>query len=118
MATTKTAVKTTGKRKDPKFRVHPKLSITGKDLMSRIKNRSIILEDNGQYTLDETMHEATMLSKPEIVNKAIRNNERIQQIKARIESNEQLKTKEARERIKKDLEELEQLRKQANQSKP
>lgn len=117
--TTKTAIMAKPKQKNPKFRVHPGLSIRSTELRSRIKNRSIQLDDEGQYTLDQTMHEAMSMSKPERVNMAIRNSERINELQMELQYAEKTRNKADQERINKDLKELEELRnKEKNQPKP
>lgn len=116
--TTKTVPKLTGKKINPKFRVHPGLSVTGLQLRQRIKNRSITPGVDGQYSMDIIHHQTSMLSKPEIINKAIENRERIHNLQQQIEAATKAKDKAKQAKLRKDLEELETLRKQKPDPKP
>jgi len=53
--------------KPVKFRVIPNLSLKGKDIMIRLKNRSLILDNkNIQYSLESEFDEARRMSKVDL----------------------------------------------------
>lgn len=110
MTTKTTAKKATGKQKDPRFRVHPGLSIKGTELRSRIKNRSILFDPNGQYSMDTEILETMKLSKPEILNKAMRNQEYIEDLQRKIEKANQEKNKSEMKKLQDELTELRKLK--------
>lgn len=56
-------------KKDNKYRVIPNLSLKGKDIMSRVKNRTLILQPNTTYSLDEEFDNFRRMSKLDQVNR-------------------------------------------------
>lgn len=73
-------------KKNPKYRVIPGLTPNGKELMQRLKNRSIVLEDNGDYSLDQEMDEARRLTKSDLRNKTNENKAKIDGLQKKINS--------------------------------
>jgi len=58
--------------KTNKFKVIPNLSLKGKEIQSRLQNRSLILNGNQQYSLDDKIDEARRMSKLDILNERIK----------------------------------------------
>jgi len=57
-----------------KFRVIPNLSLKGKDIMTRLNNRSLIIDNTGQqYSLEEEFDSMRKMHKTDLMN-AHRNN--------------------------------------------
>jgi len=72
---------------NPKHKVLPNLSLKGKDLMTRVNNRSIDLSTRGNFYGDNPeMFRAKLLAKPELVAAAKKNAEQIANIKKKLEN--------------------------------
>jgi len=70
---------------DPRFKVIPKLSLTGKDIMSRLKNRSLVLDGmTGNYTLEEQWSALHKMSKADIARERIKNGQNITNLKQQL----------------------------------
>ena len=69
MKTTKEPVKATIKKKDNKFRVIPNLSLKGKDIMKRVKNRSLQLTPQMTYSLESEYDDFRRMNKLDQVNR-------------------------------------------------
>jgi len=52
-----------------KFKVIPNLSLKGPDIMRRIQNRTLIVNGQGQYSLESEVDEARRMTKMDIMNK-------------------------------------------------
>lgn len=92
--TVKQPLKQTAKQKDPKFRVIPNLSLKGKDIATRLKNRTLKIDTDGQYSLEAEIDETRRMSKLDISRKAVENNKKINSL------NDKLKEKFKKNDIK------------------
>lgn len=72
------------RKRDPKFKVIPNLSLKGKDIMNRLKNNSLQLQHSGQYSLEEEIDNSRRLSKVEIMHKAKENLENINNLTSKL----------------------------------
>jgi len=45
------------------YRVQPNLSLRGKDVQARLRNRTLVMEGNGSYSLDEAFDEVRRMNK-------------------------------------------------------
>jgi len=52
-----------------KFKVIPNLSLKGPDIMRRIANRTLIVNGQGQYSLDPEVDDTRKMTKMDIMNK-------------------------------------------------
>jgi len=52
-----------------KFKVIPNLSLKGPDIMRRIANRTLIMNSQGQYSLDQEVDDTRRMTKMDIMNK-------------------------------------------------
>lgn len=67
---------------DPRFKVIPKLSLRGKDIMARLKNRSLVLDGMpGNYTLEEHWDAARRMSKADAARAMLTNGKTIDELK-------------------------------------
>jgi len=67
---------------DPRFKVIPKLSLRGKDIMTRLKNRSLVLDGmTGNYTLEEHWDAARRMSKADAARALLTNGKTIADMK-------------------------------------
>lgn len=64
-------------KKDPKFRVIPNLSLKGKDIAMRLKNRTLRIDSDGQYSLEAEIDETRRMSRLDLARKAQENNKKI-----------------------------------------
>jgi len=70
---------------DPRFKVIPKLSLTGKDIMSRLKNRSLVLDGmTGNYTVEEQWSALQKMSKVDIAREQLKNRANINELKSKL----------------------------------
>lgn len=74
------------KKKDSKYRVKPNLTPRGKDIMMRLKNRSLNAIGGDNYTLDEEIVETRRLDKVELINRARLNHEKIKGLETKAEN--------------------------------
>lgn len=73
---------------NPKYRVIPNLSLKGKDIMTRIKNRSLIPDRSGQiYSLDDKIDTSRKMSKLDLLNEMQKNDRQISDLKSKLKSN-------------------------------
>lgn len=75
-------VTTIKKTTNPKFRVIPNLSLKGRDIMTRLKNRSLILNASGQYEINEAIDATRRMTKLDILNEMKRNSSKINEIQS------------------------------------
>jgi len=52
-----------------KFKVIPNLSLKGPDIMRRIANRTLIVNGQGQYSLEPEVDDARRMTKMDVMNK-------------------------------------------------
>lgn len=83
---TKAQPKQERKPKDEKFRVIPGRSLKGKDIMNRLKNRTIIPGYDGQYTLDEQFSKMKLQSKIDIARDHVKAQKEIHNLKTKLEN--------------------------------
>jgi len=69
MSKTIKAPKQEQKKRDPKYRVIPNLSLKGKDIMQRVKNRSLDIKSSTTYSLDEEFDNFRRMDKLDQVNR-------------------------------------------------
>jgi len=74
-----------------KFRVIPNLSLKGRELMTRLKNRSISISSDFNHTLEQEYDEIRRMTKKDILRKSNENNQTINNIKNKLQ-NAQRKT--------------------------
>lgn len=90
MATQKTkkplAIASTKKR-DPKFKVIPNLSLRGKDIIQRLNNRSLRAEPDGVYSMDEKIDATRRMRKLDILTEANKNSNEINNLTNKLKSN-------------------------------
>lgn len=79
--------------KSNKFKVIPNLSLKGKDILTRLRNRSLTLGANGQYALDEKIDQVRRMSKIDIAREALSNQQRINNLTNKIQSKRNVTTK-------------------------
>lgn len=73
-----TETKKTKQQPVNKFRVIPHLSLRGKDIMTRLKNRSLMFDTSGnQYSTDEQIDATRRMSKLELTRTASDNRKKI-----------------------------------------
>lgn len=72
------------KKRDPKYRVIPNLSIRGKDLIKRINNRSILPEPDGVYSLDDKIDETRRMSKLDVSREMLKNQKEINSLTSKL----------------------------------
>lgn len=66
------------KPKNTKYKVHPNLTPRGKDIMIRLRNKSLVTSGGDNYTLDDEIVRASRYNKKDLINKARENAEKIQ----------------------------------------
>lgn len=71
-----------------KFKVIPNLSLKGKDIQIRLRNRSLILSqpNMGMYSLDERITEASRMHRTDLINEARKTNENIESLKKQLDA--------------------------------
>lgn len=75
------------KPKDPKYRVHPNLSIRGKELLTRIKSRNIKLDNSGQqYIMDEEILKLSRMNKKDVINEHREGAQKINSLKNKLQN--------------------------------
>lgn len=75
------------KSKNPNHIVHPNLTPRGRDILMRLQNKSLDTEGNRQYTMNEDIVNARTMSVQELRAAAQRNQAKIEQLRASLESN-------------------------------
>lgn len=75
-ATKNRQVKQTPKPKNEKYRVIPNCSLRGSDIISRLKNRTLIPQ-TGQYALDEAIDATRRMNKIDVAREALSNSKNI-----------------------------------------
>lgn len=71
-------------KKDKTHIVVPGLSLTSKDIMNRIKNRSIDLTQAGQYIDDRTLADNARMSRLDAAIAALKNSKHISNLKQKL----------------------------------
>jgi len=71
------------KNKD-QFKVIPNLSLRASDIQSRLRNRSLILEGNGQYSLEESIDEVRRMGKADKILKTRELQESVNNLRAKL----------------------------------
>lgn len=74
------------KKPENQFRVIPNLSLKGKDILTRLKNKSLKLDHEGQYSIQEEIDATRRMSKLDIMDKAQQNKKSIDELNKKIQS--------------------------------
>jgi len=90
---------------NPKFRVVPKLSLTGRKIRERLANRSYVAGDGKFYTHDEVVTETARMSKIDIMNRAIENRHEMMDLQKKAAETADAENRSAiREQVRRELE--------------
>lgn len=81
------STETAKKPKSNRFKVIPNLSLTGKDILTRLRNRSLTLNQGGQYILDEKIDQVRRMSKIDIAREALSNQKKINNLNQKLQRN-------------------------------
>lgn len=76
----------TKKQKDPQYKVLPFGSLRGRDIMSRLKNKSLIITPSDNYSLEGTYDEIRRMDKRDIINAARNNTIQINSLKQKLQN--------------------------------
>ncbi len=77
------------KKDENRFKVIPNLSLKGTDVIKRLRNRTLMPSQNGQYSLDERIDEARRMNKADLINAYRENGIKLSNINQKLQENEQ-----------------------------